>query len=321
MTAEQLGEMLCLERDAFRCKHCGTADNVAARKISEIKGRFEWHLSNLVCLCENCHDKSVFNDPAYYKNRVGVILAGGSGTRLAPLSIHRNKHMLSLGNTPLIFNSIKTIRHFGIKRTIIISSQSGVAEMAKVLGSGKEWGMEFLFRVQEGAFGIANALSLAEDFVKPNDQIFCILGDNIFDNKGLHFDEDRVKAKVYLKKVATPEHYGVALVENGVISSIVEKPKTPVSDLAVVGLYVYDYDVFEVIRSIKPSANGEVEISSVNDFFAKCGELEYGMVNGYWNDAGSSIQKYLECFIYGAKQAHVSEEEAKEFVSLVFDNK
>jgi len=319
----EFGKKLCLERDAFRCKQCGSTKDIFVKQVAKIDGRFGWHLSNLVTLCEVCSNKADRVNKNNDANKVGVILAGGSGTRLFPLSAHTNKHCLSLGVVPMIFFPVKTMRKFGVKKVIIISSKSGVGEISSILGSGHEWGMEFLYRVQDGAFGIANALNLAGDFVKPEDEIYCILGDNVFDNDKL---DTKVKlgsddACVYLKDVSNPQDYGVAKIKKGKIVKIVEKPKKFVGSLAVVGLYVYKANVFDVIGKIKPSNRGELEISAVNDFFATNGTLQHKVVGGYWNDAGSSIQKYSECFLYGAKKANVSAEEIDEFKSIVFDEK
>jgi dTDP-glucose pyrophosphorylase len=173
---------------------------------------------------------------------------------------------------------------------------------------------------------------LAKDFASHVDDIVCILGDNIFDNSEFNddiidFSRDqggyaRYKACVFLKEVKNPEDYGVAVIEdNGKVSKIVEKPKEFVSNTAVVGLYAFTYDVFKVIENVKPSDRGELEISSVTDHFAKLGQLDSRKINGYWGDAGGSIQRYAECSMHGAKQANVSEQDIDNFKSVVFDDK
>jgi glucose-1-phosphate thymidylyltransferase len=258
------------------------------------------------------------------KNRVGVILCGGKGTRLYPLTKFQNKHTLPIGLTPMLFYPLKTLRKFGVYRVLVIIDRDGADETIGMLGSGKEFGMDISYKVQEGAGGISEALYLAKDFVKRDQEIVCILGDNIFDNESLDADftlEPENLACVFVKEVSNPQDYGVAVVEDGRITKIVEKPKEFVSNLGVVGLYVFTDDVFEVIESTKPSERGELEISSVNDFFASSGVLQHQVVKGYWGDAGGSIQRYAECSMHGAKQANVSAEEIDSFRSIVFDDK
>ncbi len=193
-----------------------------------------------------------------------------------------------------------------------------------MLGSGKEFGMEFTYRVQEGAGGIADALYLAKDFVGDAEEIVCVLGDNIFDNDELDTNitySDYFEASVFVKKVSNPQDYGVAKIVDGKVVEIIEKPKTFISDMAVVGLYVYTPDVFSVIETVKPSPRGELEISSVNDYYASKGKLNYKMVGGYWADCGGSIHRYSEASLHGAKKANVSKDEIDGFVSVIFDEK
>jgi glucose-1-phosphate thymidylyltransferase len=231
----------------------------------------------------------------------------------------------------MIFYPLKTLRALGVHRVLVVMDRNGADDIVKMLGSGKEFGMDISYKIQEGAGGISEALYLAKDFAKPGDEIVCILGDNIFDNAELETDidlqydengEPKYKSCVFLKQVSDPEHYGVAVVEDdGSVSKIVEKPKEFISNMAVVGLYVYTYDVFNIIESVEPSERGELEISSVNDHYASTGELDSRMVNGYWGDAGGSIQRYAECSMHGAKVANVSAEEIDNFRAIVFDDK
>lgn len=314
---------LCLERDAKRCRHCGTTEELEVFQLVEREGRLAWHLSNLVTQCTQCRANALGNE---HPNRVGVVLCGGRGTRLYPLTMFQNKHTLPIGLIPMVFYPVKTLQKFGIKRVLIVTDRDGVNETMKMLGSGKEFGMDFSYKIQEGAGGISEALYLAKDFAKPEDEIVCILGDNIFDLDTLDTDVEPLpstfnRACLWVKHVDNPQAYGVARIEDGKVVEIIEKPTEPVSNLAVVGLYLYPYQVFDIIDYVSPSERGELEISSVNDWYAKQGRLEYKIVTGYWGDAGGSIQRYAECNMHGAKEANVSVEEIDNFKSIVFDDK
>lgn len=314
---------LCMERDANRCRHTGVTENLVVKQLVPREGPLGWHLSNLITLSQEEAAEADYVRTHGKDNRVGVVLAGGKGTRLYPLTKFQNKHTLPIGLVPMLFYPIRTLRAFGCKRVLIVLDREGASSIIEMLGSGKEFGMDFSFKIQEGAGGISEALYLAKDFAKPGDEIVCVLGDNIFDipaiDKDVNLNGD--KACIFVKKVSNPSAYGVATIENGKVSKIVEKPKKFVSDLAVVGLYLYTYDVFNTIKNVKPSDRGELEISSVNDHYASLGKLQYKMVNGYWGDAGGSIQRYAECSMHGAKEAKVSAEEIDHFRALVFDDK
>lgn len=324
---------ICLERDAHRCRHCGNdSEEVDVYQLVKRDGRLAWQLSNLVSLCGGCaasaYDNRMQNSNS---NRVGVILCGGRGTRLYPLTKFQNKHTLPIGLVPMLFYPLKTLREFGVYRVLMVIDREAADHTIAMLGSGKEFGMDISYKVQEGAGGISEALYLAKDFAKPGDEIVCILGDNIFDNSQIDTkvslpEDGPFKACVYLKQVTNPEGYGVAVLEEcdstrNIVTKIVEKPKEFVSDMAVVGLYLYTYDVFNVIEAVKPSERGELEISSVNDHYAALGMLDSREVGGYWGDAGGSIQRYAECNMHGAKEANVSAEEIDGFRSVVFDDK
>lgn len=315
---------LCLERDAGRCRHCGTPNNLDVYRLVPRDGRLSWHLSNLITQCSNCREAAEKVRMSGHENRVGVVLCGGRGTRLYPLTMYQNKHTLPIGLIPMVFYPIKTLQHLGVKRVLIVTDRDGTNETMKMLGSGKEFGMDFTYKIQEGAGGISEALYLAKDFAKQGDEIVCILGDNIFNIAEINNEvklNKNTKACVWLKQVKNPRAYGVAEIRDNKVVEIVEKPENPISDMAVVGLYMYDYDVFSVIDGVEPSERGELEISSVNDHYAKLGQLTYRMVNGYWGDAGGSIQRYAECSMHGAKEASVSAEEIDTFRALIFDDK
>ena len=319
----QGAKQLCFERDAKRCRHCGTSENLFVKQLVKRKSRLSWHLSNLVTLCGNCAEEAEKSEANTGTQRVGIMLCGGRGTRLYPLTKFQNKHTLPIGLVPMIFYPLKTLRTFGVRRVLVVVDREGADETINMLGSGKEFGMDISYKVQEGAGGISEALYLAKDFVGDAKEVVCILGDNIFDNDGLDASPLDISsgACVFVKKVQNPQDYGVAVVKDGIVCNIVEKPKEFISDLGVVGLYIFTNHVFSIIDSIKPSERGELEISSVNDHYAAAHTLEYRTVKGYCGDAGGSIQRYAECSMHGAKKANVSAKEIESFRSIVFDDK
>lgn len=225
----------------------------------------------------------------------GVILAGGKGERLYPLTKVTNKHLLPVGREPMIFNPIRKMIEVGIKELLIVTSTEHLGDIVSLLGSGKEFDCDFTYRVQEEALGIAHALSLAENFAN-REKIFVILGDNIttgnlspFVKK---FEKQERGAKVLLKKVGRPERFGIAALDEKQVIDIEEKPKNPKSDYAVIGYYMYDDQVFDIIRNIEPSDRGEYEITAVNNAYIKKGQLTYDILKGKWIDAGT-FESYL----------------------------
>jgi glucose-1-phosphate thymidylyltransferase len=222
----------------------------------------------------------------------GVILAGGKGTRLYPLTRATNKHLLPVGKEPMIFNSIKQLLSAGIKEILIVTSKEHMGDVVRLLGSGKEFGCDFTFKVQEEAKGIAHALLLAEDFANANNEkIVVILGDNIATHSIKPYVENFKKqnsgAKVLLRKVSDLERYGIAALDELKVVKIEEKPKEPKSNYAVIGIYMYDNKVFDIIKTLKPSKRGEYEITSVNNEYIKNNELTYDILKGEWTDAGT----------------------------------
>ena len=221
----------------------------------------------------------------------GVILAGGLGTRLYPLTKVTSKHLLPVGNEPMVFHCVRQLTSADITDILIVTNPQYVGDFVNALGSGKDFGCEFTYRVQEEAKGIAHALALAEGFAN-NGRIAVLLGDNIFETSIQHAVEDfhaqQRGARVLLKQVPDPERYGVAVLNgNDRLVAIEEKPERPKSDYAVVGAYFYDASVFDIIRTIEPSARGEYEITAVNNAYMHRGELEYSFVRGKWVDAGT----------------------------------
>jgi glucose-1-phosphate thymidylyltransferase len=221
----------------------------------------------------------------------GVILAGGLGSRLMPCTKVTNKHLLPVYDKPMIYYPILTLVNAGIEDILIVTGGNHAGEFLRLLGNGKEFGLKDIsYTFQEGEGGIADALKLAEHFAK-DEKIFVILGDNIVeDNVKEHVDDFKKQpygAKVFLKEVPDPERFGVAVIEDGKIVSIEEKPENPKSNLAVCGLYMYDNEVFEIAKHLKPSSRGELEITDVNNEYIKRGCMSYSILKGWWTDAGT----------------------------------
>ncbi|MEY3013195.1 MAG: Glucose-phosphate thymidylyltransferase [Pseudomonadota bacterium] len=220
----------------------------------------------------------------------GVILAGGHGTRLYPLTKATNKHLLPVGREPMLYHPIRQMVGAGITEILVVTSTDHMGDVVRCLGSGVEFGCRLSYRVQETAGGIAHALQLAESFAG-GEPVCVILGDNVFEYAiAPYADAFRAQdegARVLLKEVGDPERYGVAALDEHQVIEIEEKPKNPKSHFAVVGLYFYDRRVFDIIRSIEPSARGEYEITSVNNAYIAAGQLRYDVCRGRWTDAGT----------------------------------
>ncbi|GAC1339359.1 MAG: sugar phosphate nucleotidyltransferase [Myxococcales bacterium] len=220
----------------------------------------------------------------------GIVLAGGTGSRLFPLTKVTNKHLLPVGHEPMIFHPVKKLTGAGITEILIVTGVDHMGDVVNLLGSGKDFGCRFTYKVQDEAGGIAQALGLAENFVG-GDSCCVILGDNIFEEPiGPYvkaFGAQQRGARLLLKQVHDPQRYGVAETEGDRVVRIVEKPKEPKSDLAVVGVYFYDPEVFSFIRTLKPSARGELEITDVNNHYLGKGTLRFDRLAGWWTDAGT----------------------------------
>ena len=217
-----------------------------------------------------------------------VILAGGKGTRLGLLTLQTNKHLCPVFDRQMILYPLETLRKAGITEILVVSGKDHYGKFVEFLGSGKDFGADFTYRVQDEAGGIAEALNLAKDYFKNEKQVVVILGDNIFaDSPDLSIVDGKA-AKVFLKKVNDANRFGVARFDyNKEIESIVEKPKDIKHGYAVTGLYVYPNSVFEVTSRMKPSARGELEITDVNKYYVKLGLLDYHILDGFWCDAGT----------------------------------
>ncbi|WP_390623693.1 sugar phosphate nucleotidyltransferase [Telmatocola sphagniphila] len=220
----------------------------------------------------------------------GVVLAGGKGTRLGELTKVTNKHLLPVGPIPMVYHPLHKMVGAGLKDILLVSGTEHMGDFVELLGSGKDHKCSLTYRVQDEAGGIAQALGLAETFCAGN-RCLVILGDNIFEAPVTGLVSQAGKkpdwAWIGLKQVHDPGRYGVAELKGDRVIGIEEKPKNPKSDYAVIGIYIYPSDVFEVIRTLKPSGRGELEITDVNNHYLKAGRLGYSIIDGYWTDAGT----------------------------------
>jgi glucose-1-phosphate thymidylyltransferase len=239
----------------------------------------------------------------------GVVLAGGLGTRLQPLTRITNKHLLPIYDKPMIYYPIQTLVDAGITDIVIVTGGPYAGDFLRLIGNGEDFGLSRInYAYQKGEGGIAEALGLAKAFAR-DDKLVVILGDNIFE-KGIAagvraFAEQERGSRIYLKEVDHPWEYGVAEVAGDRVKRIIEKPKNPPSNLAVIGVYMYPPDVFEIIRRLKPSARGELEITDVNNAYIERGEMKWEMLDGWWLDAGENPEALLRANLIVARQAGV----------------
>ncbi|MDD5457205.1 MAG: sugar phosphate nucleotidyltransferase [Candidatus Margulisbacteria bacterium] len=222
----------------------------------------------------------------------GIVLAGGTGSRLFPLTKVTNKHLLPIGHEPMIYYPIKKILEAGISEILIVTGVEHMGAVVNLLGSGKDFNCRFTYKVQDEAGGIAQALGLAENFAG-DDNVLVILGDNIFSGNLKQAAADfKNGATIFLQQVEDPQRFGVAIIENNNVVKIEEKPKNPKSNYAVTGLYIYDKQVFEYIKNLKRSQRGELEITDVNNAYLIAGNLHYQILDGFWTDAGTFESLY-----------------------------
>lgn len=226
----------------------------------------------------------------------GVILAGGQATRLRPLTLVTNKHLLPVYDKPLIFYSLAAMARAGVTDVLVITNPEHVGPFRDLLGTGSDWGLRLTFELQEQAGGLSQAVGLAEPFARGS-KLLVLLGDNIFthDLKTAvqRFEGREQGAMIFAKEVEHPEHYGVVELADGTVRSIVEKPKQPKTKLAQTGVYLYDERVFDLIKQLKPSARGELEITDLNNRYVDEGTMECEVMDGYWIDAGTSHDELL----------------------------
>jgi glucose-1-phosphate thymidylyltransferase len=221
----------------------------------------------------------------------GVILAGGLGTRLLPMTRVTNKHLLPVYDRPMIYYPLQQLVHAGIRDILVVTGGEHAGDFLKLLRNGQEFGLEQLrYAYQEGEGGIADALGLAE-FFAGGEPLVVVLGDNLFQDSLAPvieaFRRDPTGAQLLLKRVADPERFGVATVEGDRVVRIVEKPARPETSLAVTGCYLYDARVFEIVRTLERSARGELEITDVNNRYLEWGALRHHELSGWWTDAGT----------------------------------
>ena len=223
-------------------------------------------------------------------NIKGVILCGGLGKRLEPLTRITNKHLLPVYNKPMVYYPIQTLVDAGIKDIMIVTGGNNAGDFLRLIGNGQEFGLRHInYTYQRGEGGIAEALSLTEHFVDRS-KVVVILGDNLIGGSIKRYvDKFKLQdqgARVLVKKVNDPERFGVAQIKNGKIISIEEKPKTPKSNFVITGIYMYDEKVFDIVKTLKPSGRGEMEITDVNNAYLKAKQLYYDILGGWWTDCG-----------------------------------
>lgn len=232
----------------------------------------------------------------------GVILAGGSGSRLLPLTRVSNKHLLPVGNKPMIQYCVEKLVESDISDILVVTGGNHIGHIAEYLGSGRDFGCQITYRVQDEAGGIAQALSLANGFIREDETMCVILGDNIFEDNlkqaiacyQFYFQKNEIRAMVMLKRVSDPKRFGVAIFDNdGKVIGIDEKPQKPKSDFAVTGIYLYDFTVFHIIATLRPSHRGELEITDVNNAYIELGKMGKWVWEGWWTDAGTPESYWL----------------------------
>ena len=227
----------------------------------------------------------------------GVVLAGGLGTRLLPLTKVTNKHLLPVYDRPMIYYPLQTLANAGIQEIMLVTGGNSAGDFLRLLGNGKEFGLKRLnYTYQEGEGGIADALRLAEHFAD-GEPVCVMLGDNIIEGNILaaaqSFRQQQKGAKILLKEVKDPQRFGVPVLEGKRVVKIEEKPANPRSSYAVTGVYFYDASVFDIIRTLKPSGRGEWEITDVNNAYIAAGTLTWDVLEGWWTDAGTIESLYL----------------------------
>ncbi len=237
----------------------------------------------------------------------GIVLAGGLGSRLHPLTKVTNKHLLPVYNQPMIYYPIRTLVDAGIDDIMIVTGGNSAGDFLKLLGNGKDFGLKHLnYTYQEGEGGIAAALGLVEHFAD-NGPLCVILGDNIIEKDikraANDYENQGTGAKILLKKVPDPQRFGVPVLDGDRVIRIEEKPEQPKSEFAVIGIYFYDQTVFDVIRGLKPSDRGELEITDVNNHYIERGEMTWSELDGWWTDAGTFESLNLASRLVATKES------------------
>lgn len=258
-----------------------------------------------------CPESSILSPNS---NMKGVLICGGLGTRLRPLTEITNKSLLPIYDQPLIYYPLQTLLHSGITEIMIISGPENIGQMTGYLGSGAKFGVKFAYRVQDEPRGIAHALGLAESFAA-GDSICAILGDNIyFDNLSTHIQAFSGGGHVFLKEVPDPNRFGIAEVQNGKVTHVEEKPEQPRSHNAITGCYVYDNRCFDVIRNLQPSGRNELEITDVTKWYLDQGQLNATVLQDDWIDAGTFESLHLASVKVRERKLKVHEQHVEEVV-------
>jgi len=251
----------------------------------------------------------------------GIILAGGTGSRLFPLTKVANKHLLPVYNKPMIYYPLFALKQAGITNVMIVSGRGHCGDFLELLGSGSQFGMKLSYEIQDEAGGIAQALGLTENFAN-NEKVVVILGDNIIEDDISKYIEDFKMqprgAKVLLKSVHNPSSYGVAELKDGKIIGVEEKPENPKTDLAVIGCYMYDPQAYDIIKGLSPSARNEFEITDVTNFYIEQCTLTYEKLSGFWGDCGESFESLLDAS-QKIKDSYLAD--IDDFLSLPVDRK
>ncbi len=226
----------------------------------------------------------------------GVILAGGLGSRMMPCTKVTNKHLLPVYNKPMIYYPLNTMVKAGLKDIMIVTGGNNAGDFLRLLGNGSEFGLKDMnYTYQEGEGGIADALKLTENFVD-KEKVIVMLGDNIIKDDiseaVAEFEKQPEGARIFLKEVPDPQRFGVAEIKDGRVVNIEEKPEDPKSNYSVIGLYMYDNQVFDIVRTLKPSDRGELEITDVNNEYIRRGNMSYSIIEGWWTDAGTFESLY-----------------------------
>jgi glucose-1-phosphate thymidylyltransferase len=239
----------------------------------------------------------------------GVVLAGGLGTRLRPLTRITNKHLLPVYNKPMIYYPIEMLVEAGIRDILLVTGGNSAGDFLRLIGNGEDFGLSRInYAYQNGEGGIAQALGLAREFVG-DDKVVVVLGDNILEH-GIkdaveRFSNQPTGSRIFLTRVEHPQEYGVAEVEGDKVKRIIEKPRHPPSDLVVTGVYMYPPDVFDIVNSLEPSARGELEITDVNNAYIERGEMAYEIIDGWWLDAGENHEALLQANLTIARREGV----------------
>ena len=222
----------------------------------------------------------------------GIILAGGTGSRLQPATLVTNKHLLCVYDRPMIYLPLTTLLNMGVKEILVISGKEHVGGMIGLLGSGSDLGIDFTYRVQEGSGGIAEALYLANSFVGEN-HFVVILGDNYFEENIEVGELEKGESRIFIKSVKDPKRSGVVEIKGGKVVGTEEKPAKPKSNFIAVGMYIYDWNVFPIIEGLEKSARGELEVTDIHNKYISKGKLKHTILRGFWSDMGTP-QSLLE---------------------------